>query len=132
MTGPILAVLALWVVQTLLPSSIFSMTVDKATRDRFYADHLRGHDNVPPLPLYAARALRAQHNMMEALPVFLGLSMLLLVREATSGTAIAGAWVFFAARLLYVPAYIVAVPGLRSAVWGASWVGLGMMIWQLV
>ncbi len=132
MTGPMLAVLLLWVLQTLLPNSIFSVTADKSTRDEFYADHLRGHDKATALPVYAARALRAQHNMMEALPVFLGLSMLLLFRGETGGTAITGAWVFFAARLLYVPAYIAAVPGLRSAVWAASWVGLGMMIWQLV
>jgi hypothetical protein len=33
-----------------------------------------------------------------------------------------------AERVLYVPAYLSGVPGLRSAVWVASWVGLCLML----
>ncbi|MEO1267953.1 MAG: MAPEG family protein [Myxococcota bacterium] len=130
MTPWILAVLALWVVQTILPTqmNLFQSADSKATA----LDHMRGRD-VPSEPtVYAARATRALNNMQEALPVFLAIALLLEIKGITTGLAIQGAIVFLVARILYVPAYLIAILGLRSTVWLGGWVGLAMMIAALL
>jgi uncharacterized MAPEG superfamily protein len=74
------------------------------------------------------RAERALTNMYEALPVFLAIGLLLVVRGVNDGLAIQGAWIFLISRIVYVPAYLAGVFGIRSVVWVVSWVGLVMMI----
>lgn len=123
----ILAVLALFVVQTYLPSISRYLLAGPGTLER-----LRGamgpRDEVPPLSPVGGRAARALANMHEAMPVFLALSLLHVARGTGDGPAATGAMIFFFARLAYVPAYMVGVLGLRSAIWGLSWFGLGSMI----
>jgi len=50
-----------------------------------------------------------------------------LILGAASGLATIGAGIFFIARVAYVPSYVLAIAGLRSAVWGVGVVGLLMM-----
>lgn len=124
MTGWILAVLALFFVQTLLPSMARA-----ATRAPEQLRFLRGNRDLrPEAPVMAARMERALRNMFEALPVFLGLALLAVVQGQTDGWALTGAAVFFVARLLYVPAYGSGVVWLRSAVWSVGHAGLAMMV----
>jgi len=126
----ILAVLVLFVVQTLLPASIRYLLAGHGTANRLTIA-LCPRDTQPPMPLIGARAERALVNMHEALPVFLTLGLLHVFRNAESSLAIQGAWVFLLARALYVPAYLSGIFGLRSALWMASWVGLVLMIVDL-
>lgn len=66
-------------------------------------------------------------NYGEAIPVFLSLAMLLEIQGTPSSLAINGAIGWLACRTLYVPAYLTALPGVRSLLWTLSWGGLLMM-----
>ena len=89
-------------------------------------------DHLPEMSIVAGRLDRAKNNMLEALPFFLGLAMLSLVRFGDTGPAVNGALVFLIARIVYVPAYISGVPWLRSIVWLAGNAGLIMMLLPLL
>jgi uncharacterized MAPEG superfamily protein len=70
--------------------------------------------------------------MQEALPVFLALALLNLFVGTAAQLAVTGATVFLVARLLYVPAYLAGVAGLRTLIWAASIVGLVLMLLPLL
>lgn len=93
-----------------------------------------GHRDVEPEPgLIHARALRAQRNLAENLPVFLGLALLSLVLpEADISLAVTGAAVFVLARVVYLPLYLMAVPYLRSLVYGVGLTGQIVMALALL
>lgn len=124
MTFWILAVLALFFVQTLLPS-----VARAASGEADQIAFLRGNrDEEPPHTLYSGRMAHALRNMFEALPVFLPLALLAEIKGIESGWALWGAGLFFIARLAYVPAYGSGIVLLRSASWGIGHAGLVMMV----
>lgn len=123
MTGWILAALALLVVQTLLPPAIRYVANGRPLRANL------GHALGPrdePLPTVAAaeRAVRALANLMETLPVFLTLAILVLVLEADGPTARIGAGIYVVGRAVYVPCYVWGIYMLRSVIWAAAGIGL--------
>lgn len=123
MTPWIIAVLALFVLQTLLPSMARGASGDPAQRA-----FLRGNRDVqPPHTVMSARLAHALQNMFEALPVFLPLALLAELKGIEDGWALVGAMVFFAARVAYVPAYASGVVLLRSAIWAVGHAGLVML-----
>jgi uncharacterized MAPEG superfamily protein len=130
-TTAILTVLALFVVQTLLPATFRYLLAGPGTGARLRIA-LGSRDEQPPLSTLGARAERALNNLYEALPVFMAIALLLVVRGVDEGLAIQGAWVFLISRALYVPAYLAGMFAVRSAVWVVSWVGLVMMIVALM
>ncbi len=124
MIGWILAVLALFVVQTLLPNMARAASRDPAQRA-----YLRSNrDHPPPPTVMSARMDRALANMIEALVVFLPLAVLAAATGATGRWITTGAAVFFFARLAYVPAYGSGRAPLRSLVWTIGHGGLAMMV----
>ncbi len=127
MTLWILAVLALFVIQSYLPSSMRYFFSDLEMKDGV-ASSLGGRDNPPALSIKGGRAARALNNMKEALFVFLPVALLLQIKGAPSDLAQNGALVFLVFRVMYVPAYISAIIGLRSLIWMGALAGLGMMI----
>lgn len=126
----ILAVLGLYVFQVFLPAALRAIQAPDPAAAR--ADHLRGKDNPPPLSKHGARAARALNNLQESLPVFLVLAILLEMGGSVSDSAILGAQVFLVGRVLFVPAYLTAVAGVRSLMWLVAVVGLGMMVTALL
>jgi len=126
----ILLVLAVFVLQTLLPAR-FRYLAGGGVGDKV-AVALGPRDELPPQSRLGGRAERALANMHEALPLFLALALLNLITQTTGALAVTGAWVFLVARVLYVPAYLSGVTGLRTAVWIAGWVGLVMMLIPLL
>ncbi|MFZ1744185.1 MAG: MAPEG family protein [Pontixanthobacter sp.] len=84
-------------------------------------------DKLPTPSVVAARLDRAKNNMLEALPLFLGLAMLAFLSGGEPNEAANGATVFLIARILYVPAYMSGIPMLRSLLWLAGMAGLLMM-----
>ena len=130
-TTVILGVLLLFVLQTLLPATIRYLLAGPGVGARLKIA-LGPRDSQPPLSIIGARAERALTNMYEALPVFLALALLLVVRGVNDGLAIQGAWLFLAARVLYVPAYLAGISGVRSVIWVASFAGLVMMAFALM
>lgn len=126
----ILLVLALFVIQTLLPGR-FREPPAPGTPNKL-AENLGPRDHVRPLTVTGQRAARALANMQEALPVFLGLALMNLIIAPEASFAVTGAWVFLIARVVYVPLYLAGVPVVRTLAWVASWVGLILMLVPLL
>lgn len=127
----ILGFLMLFVLQTLLPASFRYLLAGPGTGARLKIA-LGSRDAQPPLSTAGTRAERALNNMYEALPVFMTIALLLVFRGVNDGLALQGAWIFLISRILYVPAYLSGVFGIRSAIWVVSWLGLVMMIVALM
>jgi len=126
----VLLVLALFVVQTLLPGRFRESPApgEKAG----LAENLGNRDHMRPLTVTGQRAARALANMHEALPVFLALALMNMIVGTAAGMAITGAWVFLIARTLYTVIYIAGIPVLRTLVWAGGWVGLVMLLLPLL
>jgi uncharacterized MAPEG superfamily protein len=130
MVTVVLLVLALFVLQTLLPGR-FREAPAPGGENRLY-ENLGNRDHMRPLTLTGQRAARALANMHEALPVFLALALLNLIVAPNAATALTGAWIFLAARAVYLLIYMAGVPVARTLVWIVGWVGLAMMIAPLL
>lgn len=130
MTPYILAALGLWFVQNALPTAI--RYISAKDRVAGVKDALGGRDAPPSMPVLGARAQRAHANLLEGLLFFLPLALLLEMKGLAEGLPATGALVWVVARVLYVPAYLTAVPGVRTVVWLISLVGLGMMTTALL
>lgn len=90
---------------------------------------LSKHDESEPRSALAARANQASRNLAENLPFFLTLGLLsLVVPEADAGQAVLGASIFVLARIAYIPAYLSAIPWLRTGCYGVSMLGLIIML----
>jgi uncharacterized MAPEG superfamily protein len=126
----ILLVLALFVVQTLLPGRFREAPAPGGQSP--LAENLSARDHVRPLTLTGQRATRALANMQEALPVFITLALLNVILAPQATLAVMGAWLFFIARVLYVPTYLAGVPVARTLIWVAGWVGLILMLIPVV
>lgn len=75
----------------------------------------------------AGRAARASANFRETYAAFVGLALALAIAGDPAGWGLAGAWLWFAARLVYVPLYLAGIPYIRSLVWLVSLSGLVIM-----
>ena len=126
----VLLVLALFVMQTLIPGRFREPAPDGIKG--VIVEDLGNRDHMRPLTLTGQRAARALANMHEALPVFLALALMNMIVGTAAGLAITGATVFLIARVLYVPLYLSGISTVRSLVWFGSWVGLVLMIVPLV
>ncbi|MEF2074081.1 MAPEG family protein [Consotaella aegiceratis] len=85
-----------------------------------------------PLGKYAGRADRALRNFLETYPAFIGLALALAMTNRAGGLGMIGAWLWFVARIVYIPLYLFGVPYVRSLVWLASLLGLVLMLVQLL
>lgn len=74
------------------------------------------------------RAVRAKNNMLETLPLALGLLLLVHITGESTAMTAAGAWIYLLARVVYLPLYLMGVPWLRTVVWSAALVGLIMLV----
>ena len=81
---------------------------------------------------FAGRARRAHLNMLENLPLFVALVLLVAVAGKSNPTTQLGATLFFWGRLVYAVVYLLGIPWLRTGVWAVSMVGLGMIAWVLL
>ena len=85
-----------------------------------------------PTGVIAGRAERASANFRETYPAFLALCFGLAVTGDPSGWGFTAALVWFAARIVYLPAYLSGVPGLRSIAWGVALVAMLIMFVAIV
>lgn len=79
----------------------------------------------------AGRIERAYFNLLETMPAFAALVLIVLYTGNANETTALGAQVYFWGRVLYVPAYIAGIPFLRTIIWTISMVGLVMIFWEL-
>lgn len=85
-------------------------------------------DEPRSLPGRAGRAQRAMANHFEGLILFgIAVTVVTLGGRASALTA-ACAWVYLAARVLYVPAYLYGWVPWRSVVWAAGFVATLVML----
>ena len=109
LTTIIFLVLALYMLQIFL---------QETSRFGFDLNGIVGNRDNPPEPsVLAGRLDRAKNNMLESLPIFLGLALLALVKDNETVAMTRAASVFLIARVVYVPAYVSGIPWLRSLVW---------------
>lgn len=124
LTTIILLVLALYMVQIFL---------QETSRFGFDLWGIMGNrDHQPELSVIAGRLDRAKNNLLEALPMFLALALLALVKGGDTSKVAHAATIFLIARVVYVPAYVSGIPMLRSLVWLVGVAGLVMMALLLV
>lgn len=114
MTFWILAALALYFIQTLLPVTL---------RYRGNPASFTARDTMPEATVLVARAERALINIGEAMILFLPLALLTLEAQG----AVYGAMIFVIARVAHVILYLTGVPYLRTVVWLISLLGLVMI-----
>lgn len=77
------------------------------------------------------RLKRAQANLYETLPLFIGAVLIAHVSGAESPLTLWGTALYFWARVVYVPLYAFGVPYVRSLVWLVSLAGLVMVLASL-
>ena len=79
----------------------------------------------------AGRATRAHRNMLENLPLFAALVLIVHVAGLSSDASVLGAQIFVIARLAAAIIYIIGIPWLRTAAFLISVVGLVMVSWPI-
>ncbi len=78
------------------------------------------------------RLQRAQSNLMETLPFFVGLALIIHIAEVGTPLTASAAIVFAVARLVHFPLYAFGVPWLRGIVWTVSFVALGVLAYVVL
>jgi len=76
----------------------------------------------------AGRLQRALGNHFEGLILFTIAVLVITLSGQSSGFTAACAWIFLAARLLYVPAYALGWTPWRSVIWGIGWAATLLML----
>jgi len=89
-------------------------------------------EGLAPCTGWAGRAQRAHHNMLENLVLFAALVLIAVLAGRTNAITLAGAQLFFWARLAYAAVYVAGIPWLRTLVWFASVVGMLLIFSQLL
>lgn len=84
--------------------------------------------DVPPPGRITGRLERAQANLYETLPLFIGAVLIAHVAGRAGPMTEWGAALYFWARLIYIPLYAFGVPFVRSLVWLVSLIGLIMIL----
>ena len=85
-------------------------------------------ETAPALGKYSGRIERAWQNFIESFPLFAGAVLLAHLLDKSTATSAHGAQIYIWARLLYVPAYVIAIPFVRTLIWTASIVGIVMVL----
>ena len=86
---------------------------------------------MPPTGPVTGRLERAQANLYETLPLFIGAVLIAQVADRTGALTAWGAALYFWARVAYIPLYALGVPYIRSLVWLVSLAGLALCLLAL-
>ena len=93
---------------------------------------LGNRDKVEDCSGFPARTDRAARNMLENMVLFTALVLVASVGGVTDPRVELGARIFFWARLVYIPIYMIGIPVARTAVWAISIIGMGMIFASIV
>ena len=74
------------------------------------------------------RLERAQSNLFETLPLFIGAVLIAHVAGANGAMTAWGSALYFWGRVVFVPLYAMGIPFIRSLVWLVSLMGLVMVL----
>lgn len=89
------------------------------------------HD-VPPPPPWIERADRAGKNMLESLPLFIGLVAVAHLGGRHGERVELGAHLFFWGRVAYWPIYLAGIPYVRTVAWYVAIAGLALIFSALL
>ncbi len=90
-------------------------------------------DGEPPARnRYLQRSDRALRNFLETYAVFVALAVAVELSHRADGFTQAGAALWFAARIVYLPLYLLGIRYLRSLLWLVSALGLAPMFFGVV
>jgi uncharacterized MAPEG superfamily protein len=81
-------------------------------------------ENMPALSPVAGRLQRAQYNLYETLPLFIGGVLIAHIAGRENELTAIGSQVYFWGRVVYVPLYAIGIRQIRSLVWLISTAGL--------
>lgn len=118
--------LVLAVAQILMPAFLHTKEAGVA-----WNASARDHEIVPAGKV-TARLLRAQKNLYETLPLFIGAVLIAHVAGIHTEHTVLGAKLYLGARIVYVPLYAFGVPYVRSLVWVGSMVGLAFILGSIL
>jgi uncharacterized MAPEG superfamily protein len=90
------------------------------------------HDTPATQPPWVDRADRAAKNMLENLPLFIGLVAVAHLGGRHTDRVDLGAHLFFWARVAYWPIYLAGIPVVRTLVWYVSIAGLALIFSALL
>jgi uncharacterized MAPEG superfamily protein len=93
---------------------------------------LGNRDSVEDCNGFPARTDRAAKNMLENMVLFTALALVASVGGVTDPQVELGARIFFWARLVYIPIYMIGIPVARTGVWAISVIGMGMIFASVV
>lgn len=80
----------------------------------------------------AGRMDRAFKNFLETFPFFVAAILMVQITQMQSSSSMVGAYLYFWARLVYVPMYAAGIPGVRTLVWLISFVGIVLVLAALI
>ena len=121
----------------LLAATIFLALV-QVSLATFWAQAQLGNWRVGPrdeprtLSGVAGRLDRAYKNLLETLPWFAALVLLLQITERSGQLSLIGAHLYFWGRLGYAPAYVTGIPWFRTVFWWASMIGIVLLIAEVI
>jgi uncharacterized MAPEG superfamily protein len=82
----------------------------------------------PALGKFGGRIERAYENFLETFVFFAAGVLLAHALGKSTHNSVLGAQIYIWARVLYVPAYVLAIPFLRTLIWTASLAGTLMVL----
>jgi uncharacterized MAPEG superfamily protein len=85
-------------------------------------------EELPPLQPLAGRLARAQANYFETFPIMVAAVLIAVVGDRTSGVTAAGAGIWLAARIVYLPLYAFGIPVVRTICFLVSVAGILMVL----
>jgi uncharacterized MAPEG superfamily protein len=88
--------------------------------------------DMPAPNKYAARLARAQANLFETLPLFIGAVLVVHVAGLSSGLTLLACQLYLGARIAHVLLYVFGVPYLRGAAFGVALVALIILVYVIL
>jgi uncharacterized MAPEG superfamily protein len=83
---------------------------------------------LPTLDPVAGRLARAQANFFETFPIFAAAVLIVAAADLEGRWTAVGAWLWLAARIVYLPLYAFGVPVARTLAFLVSLVGIALVL----
>ena len=85
-------------------------------------------DNERAAGVLTGRSERALRIFLETSVIFVALVVVIELGHRSDALTVWGSQIWFWARWVYIPAYLIGIPFVRSGVWIVSAIGLAMML----
>lgn len=96
-----------------------------------YANTARDKPSDKPESNLLGRLTRAQSNIMETAPYFIGLALIITVAHLSTPVTQLAAIAFVGLRIIYLPLYALGIPNLRGLIWTISFLALAVMAYAV-